>query len=98
MLFCPSSISEVVIKKVDDLHETSSVLLLIQSFFMHYLNTTGTTKVKNLETNIASLAVKLTDEDVREISDAVPACEVAGEREVDVFTKFSWRFATTPPK
>ncbi|KAK4258004.1 hypothetical protein QN277_007518 [Acacia crassicarpa] len=58
----------------------------------------GTTKVKNLENNIASLEVKLTDEDVREISDAVPACEVAGEREVGVFTKFSWRFATTPPK
>ncbi|KAI9089789.1 hypothetical protein K1719_029082 [Acacia pycnantha] len=58
----------------------------------------GTTKVKNLENNIASLDVKLTDEDVREISDDVPACEVAGEREVGAFTKFSWRFATTPPK
>ncbi|KAI9089778.1 hypothetical protein K1719_029071 [Acacia pycnantha] len=78
------------------LHQGNDIVpipvLLIQSFSMHYFITIVTTKVKNLENNIASLDVKLTDEDVREISDVVPACEVG------VFTKLSWRFATTPPK
>ncbi|KAK4258003.1 hypothetical protein QN277_007517 [Acacia crassicarpa] len=58
----------------------------------------GTTKVKNLENNIGSLTVKLTNEDVREISDIIPAHEFAGEREYDMFSKYMWKFATTPPK
>ncbi|XP_054791072.1 perakine reductase-like isoform X2 [Prosopis cineraria] len=58
----------------------------------------GTTKVKNLENNIGSLTVKLTDEDVRVISDVIPAHEFAGEREYDMFSKYMWKFATTPPK
>ncbi|KAK7343618.1 hypothetical protein VNO77_12509 [Canavalia gladiata] len=39
----------------------------------------GTNKVRNLENNIGSLAVKLTNEEMREISDAVPVFEVAGK-------------------
>ncbi|KAL3505987.1 hypothetical protein ACH5RR_031369 [Cinchona calisaya] len=58
----------------------------------------GTTKVKNLENNIRSLTVKLTEEDLKAISEAVPADEVAGEREVPNLYKHSWKFATTPPK
>jgi aryl-alcohol dehydrogenase-like predicted oxidoreductase len=39
---------------------------------------TGTTKVKNLDGNIAAVKVKLSKEDLNEISAAVPAGEVAG--------------------
>ncbi|CAI0559388.1 unnamed protein product [Linum tenue] len=38
----------------------------------------GTTKVKNLDNNLGSLALKLTEEDVKEISDVVPIDEVSG--------------------
>lgn len=58
----------------------------------------GTTKVKNLDNNVRSLAVKLTEENLKTISEAVPADEVAGEREVPMLHKYSWKFATTPPK
>ena len=42
--------------------------------------------------------MKLTDEDLREISDAVPVSEVAGDREFDIFLRYKWKFATTPSK
>ncbi|XP_012069711.1 perakine reductase isoform X2 [Jatropha curcas] len=58
----------------------------------------GTTKVKNLDNNIGSLAVTLTKEDIKEISDAVDAKEVSGSREVPILAKYSWRLANTPPK
>ncbi|GAY44640.1 hypothetical protein CUMW_083460 [Citrus unshiu] len=56
----------------------------------------GTTKIKNLDDNIGSLTVKLTKEDLKEISDAVPTEEVAGDRYPDALDKTSWNFATTP--
>ncbi|KAL0551112.1 hypothetical protein IC582_010194 [Cucumis melo] len=56
----------------------------------------GTTKLRNLNSNIESLDVKLTEEDFKEIGDAVPVDEVRGEREYDVFTKYMWKFADTP--
>ncbi|TKY53770.1 Perakine reductase [Spatholobus suberectus] len=58
----------------------------------------GTTKVTNLENNIGSLAVELTDEELGEISDAIPVNEVAGAREFDILYKYSWQFSTTPSK
>lgn len=58
----------------------------------------GTTKVKNLDANIGSLTVKLTNEDLKEISDAIPMAQVGGEREIEVFSPFSYRSANTPPK
>ncbi|XP_022858363.1 perakine reductase-like [Olea europaea var. sylvestris] len=57
----------------------------------------GTTKIKNLHENIGSVKVKLTSDDLKEISDAVPINEVAGSRTLDVFVQVSWRFANTPP-
>jgi len=42
--------------------------------------------------------VKLTQEDLKEISDAVPVEEIAGEREYDSISQYLWKFATTPPK
>ncbi|KAI4345693.1 hypothetical protein L6164_012793 [Bauhinia variegata] len=58
----------------------------------------GTTKVQHLESNIGSIAVKLTDQDLKEISDAIPVNEVAGERDFGVLTEYNWKFATTPLK
>ena len=59
---------------------------------------TGTTKIKNLDNNIGSLKVKLTEEDLKEISDAVPIEEVAGGRSYQNMDHFLWKFANTPPK
>ncbi|XP_038715462.1 perakine reductase-like [Tripterygium wilfordii] len=57
----------------------------------------GTTQLKNLESNIGALAVKLTQEDLKEISDVFSVDNVSGSREA-VSSKFSWKFANTPPK
>ncbi|KAL0287288.1 UNVERIFIED_CONTAM: putative aldo-keto reductase 1 [Sesamum calycinum] len=45
----------------------------------------GTTKIKNLEANIGSLAVKLTAEDLKQIAAAIPPDQVGGEREYAIF-------------
>ncbi|KAB2014629.1 hypothetical protein ES319_D09G239700v1 [Gossypium barbadense] len=56
----------------------------------------ATTKIKNLESNIGSLTLKLTKDDLKEMCDAVPIEEVNGEREYDVFAEYSYKFANTP--
>ncbi|KAK3041980.1 hypothetical protein RJ639_002288 [Escallonia herrerae] len=58
----------------------------------------GTTKIKNLDDNVGSVRVKLTESDLKEISDAVPINEVAGPRTIESFLRLSWKFADTPPK
>ncbi|KAJ4719650.1 Aldo/keto reductase [Melia azedarach] len=58
----------------------------------------GTTKIKNLDANIGSLMVKLTKEDVEEISSAVPIEEVAGHRDYETVRNVLWKLANTPPK
>ena len=58
----------------------------------------GTTKIKNLDSNIGSCEVKLSKDDLKEITDAVPISEVAGDRTTDAFVRCSWKFANTPPK
>lgn len=63
-----------------------------------FVEIAGTTKVQNLDNNIGALAVKLTEEDLKEISDAVPIDKVSGQREMDVLAKYSWKFADTPSK
>jgi len=63
-----------------------------------FYDTIGTTKLKNFENNIGSLTVKLTEEDLRELSEAVPVYEVAGTREYGMLSNYTWKFATTPPK
>ena len=59
---------------------------------------TGTTQLKNLENNIGSLTVKLTQDDLKEICDAVPIDEVGGRREYEMFANFTYKLANTPPK
>ncbi|XP_008796760.1 probable aldo-keto reductase 1 [Phoenix dactylifera] len=58
----------------------------------------GTTKIKNLDDNIGSLKVKLTKEDLKEISTALPANEVAGPRTAGAFLSYVWQLANTPTK
>ncbi|KAF4358529.1 hypothetical protein G4B88_028378 [Cannabis sativa] len=58
----------------------------------------GTTKIKNLDDNIGSVSVKLTEQDMKEICDAVPVEEVAGDRIYESMISSSWKFANTPPK
>ncbi|CAM6104021.1 unnamed protein product [Calypogeia fissa] len=57
----------------------------------------GTTKWKNLEENIGALAVKLTEEDVKEIQDAVPQNEVSGDRYMKEYMVHTWMNTSSPP-
>jgi len=54
----------------------------------------GTTKVKNLDDNIGSVKVKLTKEELLEISHA--ANEVAGSRSLGSSESYNWKYADTP--
>lgn len=56
----------------------------------------ATTKIRNLEANTASLAVKLKAEDLKEIGAAIPVDEVGGGRVYDIFTKYAYKTANTP--
>nr|GLL33443.1 perakine reductase-like isoform X2 [Ipomoea trifida] len=57
----------------------------------------GTTKMKNLHNNLDSVKVKLTKEELKEVSDAVPISEVAGHRIGGAFDKLLYKYAITPP-
>jgi len=57
----------------------------------------GTTKIKNLDANIGSLRVKLTEGDLKEISEAVPINEIVGDRTYEGMSTATWKFADTPP-
>lgn len=56
----------------------------------------GTSKVKNLDENIASLWVSLSQQELNEIAAAVPQHEVAGSRYPESIYKTTWKFANTP--
>lgn len=58
----------------------------------------GTTKIKNLDVNIGSLKVILGEEDLKEISGAIPIDQVAGDRTYGNLMHLQWKFANTPPK
>ncbi|KAE8684182.1 NAD(P)-linked oxidoreductase superfamily protein [Hibiscus syriacus] len=59
----------------------------------------GTTKFKNLDSNIDSLKIKLIKEDLKEISKAVPINEVGGDSLPECFSQSHWKFGgNTPPK
>lgn len=58
----------------------------------------GTTKTKNIDDNIGSLRVKLTKDDMKEISDMIPINAAAGERLTDSLMRCSWKFANGPAK
>ncbi|XP_078159057.1 putative aldo-keto reductase 1 [Carex rostrata] len=57
----------------------------------------GTTKIKNLESNISALKLKLSDEDIKELTDLVNADDVAGSRLLSGNESAQWKYANTPP-
>ena len=57
----------------------------------------GTTKRKNLDSNIGALKVSLSEEEIRELEAAVPIDQFAGERYREEHLHSTWRFASTPP-
>lgn len=56
----------------------------------------GTTKTKNFDENLGSLKVKLSQEEIKEITAAVPVDEVAGLRYPENHYKRVYKFADTP--
>ncbi|XP_052887685.1 perakine reductase-like [Gossypium arboreum] len=52
----------------------------------------GTTKIKNLDSNIESVKVKLTKEDLKEITDTIPIHEVAGGTYPEGLKQFTWKY------
>ncbi|OMO96355.1 Aldo/keto reductase [Corchorus olitorius] len=58
----------------------------------------GTTKIKNLDSNIDSLRIKLTEEDLKEICGVISANGVAGDHISDDHRHLTWKFGNTPPK
>ncbi|KAE8714609.1 Detected protein of confused Function [Hibiscus syriacus] len=58
----------------------------------------GTTKVKNVINNVGSLGLKLGEEDLKVICDAVPVDEVSGKRAMGILSEYTWKFANTPLK
>lgn len=58
----------------------------------------GTTKAKNLDENIGSLNVKLSQQHLEEIAGSLPVDEVAGQRTYESMIHKSWIFADTPDR
>ncbi|KAK4759365.1 hypothetical protein SAY87_022496 [Trapa incisa] len=87
------------IQRLAEKHRCSPVQLAL-SWVLHQgddvVPIPGTTKIKNLHSNIGSLKVKLTEEDLKEISDAVPGDEVAGDRIFESALRCTWKYANTP--
>ena len=65
------------------------LIQMSKHFIIYLFDTIGTSKLRNFENNIGSLTVKLTEHDLKEISDAVPVNEIAGEQEYDSLSKYS---------
>ncbi|KAK9140030.1 hypothetical protein Scep_009711 [Stephania cephalantha] len=68
------------------------------SAFVTSLTARCSTKIKNLDDNIGSVRVKLSEKDIKEISEAVPINEVAGDRTFQSWPSCSWKSADAPPK
>jgi len=57
----------------------------------------GTTKVANLDSNIGALGVKLSEEEMKALEEAVPASDVAGTRYAAARMSSTWQHAKSPP-
>ncbi|KAF8017961.1 hypothetical protein BT93_H2995 [Corymbia citriodora subsp. variegata] len=58
----------------------------------------GTTKTENLDNNIGSLRLKLTEDDLKEISGVTTIDEVTGSQINEHYARYSWKNANTPPR
>ena len=64
---------------------------------MSFWGISGTSKIKNLDSNISALKLKLSDEDIKELTDLVSADDVAGGRTYNAYMHANWNYANTPP-
>ncbi|KAI8022478.1 putative aldo-keto reductase 1 [Camellia lanceoleosa] len=79
-------------KAIADSVPTDSLLL----YLTPHCTYAGITEIKNLDENIGALRVKLTEDDLKEISDVVPTLEITGPRIYKSFARVSYIFADTP--
>jgi aryl-alcohol dehydrogenase-like predicted oxidoreductase len=96
--------NKLLLKRVAEIAEekkctTSQLALawLMQKDAVQAVPIPGTTKRANLETNVAALGVKLTEEEMKALEEAVPAEEIAGSRYTAGTLKSTYETATTPP-
>lgn len=89
------------LKNIAEKHQCSSAQLAL-AWILHQghdvVPIPGTTKIKNLDDNIGSLELKLTEDDLKEISHAVNMEEVAGSRSYENNEPYNWKYANTPKK
>ncbi|KAG4997571.1 hypothetical protein JHK82_028336 [Glycine max] len=45
---------------------------------------------------VASAVSTLSNDDLKEITEAIPISEVVGDRNIEPFMRCSWKFANTP--
>lgn len=57
----------------------------------------GTTKEKNLVSNVESVKINLSPEDLKTLEDAVPMEKVEGTRYADTSPGFTWETDKNPP-
>lgn len=76
-------------------HQDSSNIFVMCNLLL-MVKFLGTSKIQNLHENIGCLKVKLTKDDQKEISDALPPTEVAGKSISDALYAVTWKFANTP--
>jgi hypothetical protein len=51
----------------------------------------------NLDSNIDSLGVSLTEQEMEQLEAAVPVHEIAGERYMEYGLVRTWRYVSSPP-
>ncbi|XP_056168497.1 probable aldo-keto reductase 1 isoform X2 [Syzygium oleosum] len=94
--------NKIIYSRIEDLarkHRCSTAQLALAWLLEHgnrVVPIPGTTKIKNLNENIGSLRIKFTEEDLKDISEAVPINEVAGGRTYEGVMHATWKFANTP--
>lgn len=78
----------------------SSILLssLFSFLQLPFSASTSTMKIEKLNENAGFVRVELTEGDLKEVSDAVPADNVPGANTYKSFLRLSWKYADTPPK
>ncbi|KAB1199607.1 putative aldo-keto reductase 1 [Morella rubra] len=90
---CPAS-AAWVLKQGDDVVPIPGILN--RYILLGCLKSNEEDDKTTLDNNIGSLKVNLTEEDLKDISDAVPIEEVASDRSYQSMDHLQWKFANTP--
>ncbi|TYH29633.1 hypothetical protein ES288_A01G027600v1, partial [Gossypium darwinii] len=86
-----SEASAVTIKRAHAIHPITA----LQMEYSLWTRKIEDEIIPNIKDNVGPLALKLTQEHLKEIRDAVPIDDVSGTREV---ASYAWKFADTPIK